>query len=94
MDGSARIGSGRSPVNATAASAHGYRPVERALLFLERLVDDRRRGTLPPARRASDSPMAIACFRLVTFFFERPLRRVPRFRSRIARSTFFWASFP
>src|SRR4029453_10434098 len=42
------------------------------------------RGTFPPARRASDSPIAIACFRLVTFFPERPLFKVPLFCSRIA----------
>src|SRR5512141_1510707 len=33
-------------------------------------------GTLPPSRRASESPMAIACLRLVTFFPD-PLRSVP-----------------
>ncbi len=48
------------------------------------------RGTFAPARRASDSPMAIACLRLVTFFFDfAPLRSVPRLRSRIALPTFF-----
>jgi hypothetical protein len=38
--------------------------------------------------------MAIACLRLVTFLPERPDRRVPRFRSRIVRSTFFDAVGP
>src|SRR4030095_7637730 len=52
------------------------------------------RGTFPPARRASESPMAIACFRLVTFFPDRPLFNVPRLRSRIARSTFSLAIRP
>jgi len=52
------------------------------------------RGTFPPARRASDSPIAIACFRLVTFFPERPLLNVPRLRSRIALLTFCDAFFP
>ena len=56
--------------------------------------DDRFRGTLPPALRASERPIAIACFRLVTFFPERPLRSVPRFRSRIARATFCSAFRP
>ena len=51
-------------------------------------------GTLPPARRASDSPIAIACLRLVTFFPERPLRSVPRLRSRITHSTFLAAFLP
>jgi hypothetical protein len=38
--------------------------------------------------------MAIACFRLVTFLPDPPLLRVPRFRSRITFSTFFWAVLP
>ena len=45
-------------------------------------------GTFAPALRASDSPMAIACFRLVTFFPLRPLFSVPLFFSRMTRSTF------
>src|SRR5687768_13808975 len=51
-------------------------------------------GTLPPARRASDSPMAIACLRLVTFLPERPLRSVPSLRSCMARLTLDPAFFP
>jgi hypothetical protein len=51
-------------------------------------------GTLPPARRASDSPMAMACLRLVTFLPELPLFSVPRFRSCITFSTFSDAFFP
>jgi maltooligosyltrehalose trehalohydrolase len=62
------------------------------------LLDDARFfggfGTLPPARRASDSPMAIACLGLVTFLPERPLLSLPRFISCIARSTFSDAFFP
>src|SRR5687768_17332067 len=50
-------------------------------------------GTLAPLFRASDSPIAIACFLLVTFFPLLPLRSVPRLRSCIAFSTFFSASF-
>jgi hypothetical protein len=49
--------------------------------------DDLRFGTLAPARRASDRPIAIACLRLVTFLPDRPLRKVPRLRSRIVFST-------
>jgi hypothetical protein len=45
-------------------------------------------GTLAPERRACERPMAIACLRLFTFFPERPLLSVPRFRSRIAFFTF------
>ena len=51
-------------------------------------------GTLPPALRASESPIAIACLRLVTFLPERPLRSLPRFISCIDFSTFFEAFFP
>jgi hypothetical protein len=47
------------------------------------------RGTLLPARRASDRPMAIACLRLRTFRPERPLLSCPRFISCIARRTFW-----
>jgi len=48
-------------------------------------------GTFLPSLRASESPMAIACFRLFTVFPLRPLLRVPSFRSCIAFSTFFEA---
>jgi len=50
-------------------------------------------GTLPPAFRASDNPIAIACFLLVTFLPD-PLFSVPFFRSCIAFSTFSEAFFP
>ena len=40
-------------------------------------------GTFAPSWRASDSPIAMACSRLLTRFPERPLRSVPRLRSRI-----------
>ena len=45
-------------------------------------------GTLAPARRASDSPMAIACLRLFTFLPDRPDFKVPCLRSCMARFTF------
>jgi len=45
-------------------------------------------GTFLPLARASDKPIAIACLRLLTFFFDRPLRSVPALRFFIARSTF------
>jgi hypothetical protein len=44
-------------------------------------------GTFAPARRAFDNPIAIACFRLLTFLPERPDLSVPRFRSRIVCRT-------
>lgn len=55
--------------------------------------DDFFDGTLPPSLRASESPIAIACFLLVTFLPE-PLLSVPRFRSCIAFSTLSDAFFP
>jgi hypothetical protein len=61
------------------------RPVER-FDFLD--------GTLPPSRRASARPIAIACLRDMTFFFERPERSLPCFFSCMARSTFFDAVVP
>src|SRR5258705_14024212 len=51
-------------------------------------------GTFPPARRASERPMAMACLRLVTFLPERPLLSVPLLRSCIAFSTLLCAFFP
>jgi hypothetical protein len=51
-------------------------------------------GTFPPAFRASDKPIAIACLRLFTVLPERPLFNVPRLRSRIAFSTLLEAFAP
>ena len=45
-------------------------------------------GTFPPAFRASDNPIAMACFRLFTVFPLRPLFSSPRFSSCNAFSTF------
>ncbi len=55
--------------------------------------DDFRDGTLPPLLRASLSPIAIACFRLVTRRPE-PLFSVPLFLLRIVDSTFLEADLP
>ena len=52
------------------------------------------RGTFAPFSRASDSPIAIACFLLVTFFPLLPEVRVPFFFRRIADSTRLLAAFP
>ena len=49
-------------------------------------------GAFAPFLRASESPMAIACLRLVTFF-PLPLFRVPRFFLRMAFFTLFPAPF-
>jgi hypothetical protein len=51
-------------------------------------------GTLPPAARASDNPIAIACLRLVTFLPECPLFNVPAFISFMTFSTFSDAFLP
>ena len=50
-------------------------------------------ATFLPFLRASERPIAIACFRLVTFFPLLPLRRVPRLRLCIARFTSLDALF-
>jgi len=66
-------------------------PVDlRALLALARFFA----GTLAPALRASERPIAIACLRLFTVLPERPLFNVPRLRSRITFSTLLCAFFP
>ena len=51
-------------------------------------------GTLPPSLRASERPIAIACFLLVTFLPEPPLFSVPAFFSCIAFSTLSPAFLP
>lgn len=52
------------------------------------------RGTLAPARRASERPIAIACFRLFTVLPDRPLFNCPLLRSCIALLTFCCAFLP
>jgi hypothetical protein len=61
-------------------------PVAYAAFFL---------GTRAPFFRASDNPMAIACFRLFTVppLPPRPDFNVPRFFRRIALATVFPAAF-
>jgi len=49
-------------------------------------------GTLLPSARASERPMAIACFVLTMVLPERPDVSAPRFRLRIAASTFALAA--
>ena len=48
-------------------------------------------GTFAPERRASERPIAIACFGLVTFLPLLPLFSLPRLNSCISRSTLFCA---
>src|SRR6478672_8329144 len=57
-----------------------------AYLFFLRLLPPLR-GTFLPFLRASESPMAIACLRLLTFLPLLPLLSVPRLRLRMLRST-------
>src|ERR1700686_994066 len=54
------------------------------------------RGTFAPFLRASERPIAIACFRLFTVppLPPRPDFSVPRFLRRIALATVFPAAFP
>ena len=49
-------------------------------------------GTFLPARRASDKPIAMACFRLLTLLPERPIFNVPRLNSCIDFPTFLDAA--
>jgi len=71
----------------------------RAAFFAEReraVLDGRPTGpggTRLPSRRASESPIAIACMRLLTLPPRPPLPRfkVPRLNFRISRSTSFEA---
>lgn len=58
--------------------------LEAALLRDEEREDALRGGTLSPSRRASERPIATACFGLVTFLPLRPLRSLPFFISRIS----------
>jgi hypothetical protein len=62
----------------------------------EQTYDDFFRGTLAPFFRASESPIAIACFRLFTVppFPPFPDLRVPFFFRRMALSTALPAAFP
>ena len=55
--------------------------------LLDFFFDDFFGGTFFPSRRASDSPIAIACLRLLTLRPERPLLNVPALRFFIARPT-------
>src|SRR5260221_408244 len=91
----AGTGAGRlEPLRERSVAGEGHDEVVSQRLLLERFGEDFRLGTLPPALRASDRPIAIACLRLVTFLPERPLFKVPCLRSCIARFTFCCAFLP
>jgi hypothetical protein len=55
--------------------------------FFEAFFFDAFFGTFLPSALASDSPIAMACLRLVTLRPERPLFKVPALRFFITRST-------
>jgi hypothetical protein len=56
-------------------------------VFFETFFFDAFFGTFLPSARASDSPIAIACLRLVTLRPDLPLFKVPALRFFITRST-------
>ena len=89
---------GRQPgrVNDLNRNLHmvGKRPLSNLVTISYFFLRDFFAGTLPPARRASDKPMAIACLRLLTVLPERPLFNSPLLRSCIARLTFRVAVLP
>ena len=98
--GSAPSGGARpAPETLTPVPAKAARPRQREARlflaarffepFLDVFLDDfLRAGTFAPSLRASDSPMAMACLRLVTFLPERPERSLPLFISSMLRCTF------
>jgi hypothetical protein len=81
------IASARRSASRARSDEVGY------LFFDERRRDDLRDGTFAPFSRASLNPIAIACFRLLTFLPD-PLFNEPFLRRRIADSTFFDADLP
>jgi hypothetical protein len=93
-------GQGPEAAGASATASRVYEAFLGRDVFLDPVSLDLRdvpaafRGTLAPSRLAWDRPMAMACLSLVTFLPERPECSVPRFISRIARSTSFEAFGP
>jgi len=72
----------------------GWSPLQQLIYHLANPYDFFDRlffGTLAPFFRASESPIAIACFLLLTFLPDPPLLSVPAFRFFMARPTFFAA---
>jgi len=79
-------------VAAAAMSAGHYDFGRLAFFVLLAFLVDFLAGTFFPSFRASERPIAIACFRLLTVLPERPLFKVPFFRLCNARATFFVAA--
>jgi hypothetical protein len=87
--GAGRHRDAAAPVPARASRFQRDPPLRFEVRFFEPFLDDfLRAGTFAPARRASESPIAMACLRLVTFLPERPERSVPLFISSMLRCTF------
>jgi len=84
----------RNRMPSRAANAAALEPFSCRRRFGCYFEDDFLGGTLAPARRASESPIAIACFRLLTFLPELPLFSVPALRSCMTFLTFSDAFFP
>jgi hypothetical protein len=80
------------PRHSGGLKASGYRFLDAALR-LAVVPPLRFAGTFAPFLRASDSPIAMACLRLVTLRPD-PLFSVPRFLRRMVRSTFLLALRP
>jgi hypothetical protein len=86
---------GLVPAMTKRSAKPDYRLVFRFLLlfrffvvfFLEAFFFEAFFGTFLPLARASESPIAIACLRLLTLRPERPLFNVPALRFFIARLT-------
>jgi len=64
-----------------------------AVFVVRDFVTDFFADTFFPSFRASERPIAIACFRLLTVLPDLPLFNVPFFRLCNARATFFVAAF-
>ena len=86
---------GRGPafsfVGTTRRNTGDYRLLDRRVDLRRAVPLERRAGTFLPFRRASESPMAIACLRLFTVLPLRPLFNVPFLRRLIALWTVFEA---
>ena len=93
-----RLEAGRRDDRPLDERPEGRLPVDRLEERLDELADARvrgpRAGTFAPFSRASERPIAIACFRLFTLRWLRPLSSVPCCILRIALWTFSCAASP
>jgi hypothetical protein len=86
----------RDSIVAAHIEAAGRFGLQRCCAYFRFVAVFRFFGTFAPFARASDNPIAIACFRLFTLppFPPLPLFSVPFFRFFIALSTLLPAAFP